>query len=108
MAIFKEYTDTELKQFAIDLFDGKIFTDRHLPDGLAAHMVFMPLVFTEISQAEIEQVGLVFEYFSEAGPRSVNGCPIFFSMRFLNREQLDKLVGFYDKYKALKEEFQTT
>jgi len=106
--IFGEKTDDELKQLAIDLVEGKVYTDRHVPNDMIG-IVFSPIAlgaFSDTTDEELDQIGLVYEYLSEAGKNSINGLPIFFSFRVLNKEQTEKLRGFYNQYKVLKNQFQ--
>ena len=52
----------------------------------------------------LPSIGLVYEYFSAGtAPRSINGMPIFFSCKFLNLEDTDKLRDFYDQYCKIRE-----
>lgn len=85
-------TADDLKQLALDIHHGKVFTDRHInpPSREELQFVFMPLAFGafgQMTEEEVKDIGLMYEYVSEAGPRSHNGMPCFFSFRILNREQ---------------------
>jgi hypothetical protein len=102
----KQHTDKELKKIAEDLLAGRIFTDRHIPEHTKAHMVFMPLTFMNEDQAKQFQQGInderiymLYEYMENAGPRTINGMPIFMSYRVLNREQTEKVLEYYNKIK---------
>lgn len=99
-------TDEELKQIAVDLFSGKIFTDRHVRNPKDLGMVFMLLVFTgdDFKQELLDDPpGMIYEYLSEAGPRSVNGMPTFFSMRMLNEADTKRMFTIYERVKAAME-----
>ena len=96
--------EPDLKQLAIDIHAGRVFTDRHLRrDARDLLLVFMPIGFMGhedraqmIADMESGAIGMLYEYMREAGPRSINGLPSFFSVRMLNREQADttwRLVG---------------
>ncbi len=104
-------TNEELKAIAVDLADGKIFSDRHLQANGNGHMmgqVFMPIIlgaFSEKTEEEMKDVCFIYEYYSAAGPTSINGCPIFFSFRFLNEVETNAMFEFYEKYVNLKKEF---
>jgi len=56
--------------------------------------VFMVLIFMGAKQRR-EMIknppGLIYEYLSEAGPRSINGMPSFFSMRMLSKADAEKV-----------------
>jgi hypothetical protein len=102
----------ELKQIAMDLVDGKIFSDRHLGESNQSMLgsVFMPIVlgaFSKMTEEELKEgkVSFIYEYLSEAGPMAVNGMPTFFSMRVLNKEETEIMFEYHDKYASLKEEF---
>jgi hypothetical protein len=96
-------TDEELKKIARDLYDGKIFTDRHLQSLDELRMVFMVLAFmdqTEIKQMEENKVDMVFEYLDKAGPRAVNGKPCFFSCQTATQDEVAKINTYYKAIKA--------
>lgn len=101
-------TDADLKKIAVDLFEGKIYTDRHIPEGESLAMVFMPIAlgaFQNTTEEEIKNIGLIYEYLDQAGPRSINGMPNFFSFKMLTRSETESVITHYDAYKKLKENF---
>ncbi len=101
----------ELKKIAMDLVDGKIFTDRHFRQGEAermAQLVFMPLALMDEQQVPLfmaEQPHLIYEYYDKAGPRAVNGYPIFFSMQWLRKDETFIMFKHYDKLAEIKKAF---
>lgn len=149
----KSKEEKELKKIARDLFDGKIYTNRHC-NGHEIMSRFMPLMFMgpkpptspkhpndnnsvennrdnsiyDLLQREkdqekyeedlkwydvemkyyrekqLESIGLIYEYMSEAGPMGLNGGPMFMSMRLLNKKDTEKMFSFYEEYKKLREE----
>lgn len=103
----KEHTDDELRKLASDIYNGHVFTDRHVRHVSELRMVFMILIFMERNQVEstLEDVGLIYEYMSEAGPRSINGLPCFMSMRMLSKDDTDRLNVYHEQYKAMQEQF---
>lgn len=77
----------QMKEFVLGVCDNRIFTDRHLSEDEVKNnlsLVFMPLMFGALDSIQMDTIGCIWEYWSEAGPRSVNGKPIFFSMRLMN------------------------
>lgn len=100
----------DLKQIAIDLYDGKIFCDAMISEHDGSRMIgaiFLPLMLGAItSEEDAKDIGMVYEYLSEAGPRSINGYPIFFSCKFLRKNEMEKFHEYYNAYKNLKETFQ--
>ncbi|MFV2014927.1 MAG: hypothetical protein ACC656_05845, partial [Candidatus Heimdallarchaeota archaeon] len=105
----KEKSYIKLKQIAVDLAEGKIFCDLQIDlerDNLDA--IFMPLVFMSKEQRKnmiADGVSLLYEYYSEAGPRGVNGKPCFFSMRFLTKKEVDVMLPEYLKYVEIRKNF---
>jgi hypothetical protein len=100
--------DAELRQLALDINAGMAFTDRHCKDASALGMVFMPLAlgaFAGLADGEIEKIGLIYEYYDKAGPRSVNGYPSFFSMQMLNRDDTEKVLEYGRNLSARDKEF---
>jgi hypothetical protein len=64
-------TDKELKELAISLHRGEIFTDRHLERKEDLSLIFSPLLFMskEISGELVKDPpGLIYEYIDKAGP----------------------------------------
>jgi hypothetical protein len=106
--MIKPYSEEELKKLAVDIENGLVFTNLHLTDQSMLNSVFMLLVFftqEQMKKLEEEKVGLIFEYLSEAGPMAINGLPSFFSVRFLNESDTEKLRQYAKEYKNLKDSF---
>jgi len=97
-------TDEELKKIALDLYSGKIFSDRHLNDPeKEIPLVFMIVGFMskeDIKELESKEPVFVYEYLEKANKMGVNGYPTFFTMRYLNREEYNKMIGYHEKIKA--------
>jgi hypothetical protein len=91
-------TDDELKQLGIDLQANRIFTSTHLVKDDAIHMlpyVFMPLVFMDDEQRKnLKSAFAVYEYMNKAGPRSINGYPIFHSFQTLTEDEWRKVMEY--------------
>jgi hypothetical protein len=106
--MIKPYSDEELKKLAVDIEDGLVFTNLHLKDKLRLKSVFMLLNFftkEQMKKLEEEKVGLIFEYLGEAGPIAMDGLPSFFTVRFLNESDTEKLSKYAKEYKNHKESF---
>lgn len=100
--------EQELRALAVDLAEDKIFTDRHLPEHERHNFSLVFMVFIFMSQEQInrmDDLGLVYEYIDKAGPRSVNGMPIFMSACYLNKHDTALLFQFAREYKELKAKF---
>lgn len=80
--------DDDLRKFAMDYVENCIFTSANVQNKNDLGMVFMVLLlgaFKGYSEEEINDIGLIFEYTDKAGPRCINGMPIFLSCQFLNQ-----------------------
>lgn len=102
-----KYTREELKQVAMDYVDCKIFTNFHLRPGDEDMIgsVFMPLLFMSLWDYNPDQIKLVYEYYDKQEQRSINGYPIFMSMRLMSKEDFEPFKEFVDKYQKVKKEF---
>ena len=102
-------TDEELKQIAKDMLADKIFTNAHIREG-DEHLlatIFMPFVFMDEKQRdelEAKGVKVLFEYLSEAGPRAINGYPMFMTCKYMTGEEWDKVYEYYEKMKKAVDE----
>lgn len=79
----------ELRKFVLGLADGRLFTSGHLREHETdlLPMIFLPLALGALSQCErfdAAKIGAFWEWNSKASPRSINGLPIFFSVRMIN------------------------
>ncbi len=108
-----DWTEEELIQFAKDLYKGKLFTTGHIsPEELKSRpnilgSIFMPLVFMsneEHKKFMAAEPFMLFEYLEKAGPRSINGYPIFTSFQFMTKVQWEKVVEIKAKLEAAEAE----
>lgn len=96
-------TDEQIKELALALFKGSVFTDRHIDNQEDISRVFMPLVFIKqetIDEWKVNPPGMLYEYISEASPRSINGMPMFFSVRIVSVPDTKKVLEVYNKIKG--------
>jgi hypothetical protein len=102
---FVPLTATELNKVALALTQNQIFTDRHInPISYESMLplVFMPIAlgaFQNFTPEQLEDVGLIYEFYDQAGPRSINGYPCFVSMRILNFAETEYV---FEKAKQIK------
>jgi len=86
----------KLLELARDFRAGHVFTDRHLRSLDDLTMVFMPLIFADqslLDRLAQEPPGMFYEHLSQAGPRSVNGYPCFFSVKALSIDDTSALMA---------------
>jgi hypothetical protein len=107
-------TEQEQKQIAIDIAQDRIFTDRHIhgTDGNILGMVFMTLLFMEeadklITAEEAKKGGFIYEYWNKAGPRAINGYPMFSSHRLVKAKDARKIWKYVRQYQKMTEQFET-
>lgn len=101
-------TSAELKQLACDIYDGKVFSSSMLTNQKHLAMIFMPIILGALNnrtKEELKEIAFIYEYLDKAGPRSINGYPIFSSFHILKHSDLAELDKYYQDYKALKEGF---
>jgi len=97
MTTMANKTDGELKELANDIYRGLVFTDRNVSkqDGNLLGNVFMVLgLMNEKQNKEFWEnpPGMIYEYYQKAGPRGINGYPVFFSMQRLTAEEAEKVT----------------
>jgi len=99
----KRRPQAKLVELARDITEGKVFGSWMMPksEGPQLGMVFMPLFFMDKEQLP-PNTAEVFEYYDKAGPRSVNGMPVFMSMHILTKTEAPILKDLIDKITAAK------
>jgi hypothetical protein len=102
-------TEENLKALAKDIAMGKVFTDQHISPGERPRIigsVFLILVLgalKDYSEEAINDIGMIYEYYDKASPRSVNGYPMFFSCAILNSKDAAYVWKRYEEVKQLLE-----
>lgn len=98
--MYTRKTDAELELLAQDIVAGHVWSNYdHNGDPEELSMTFLPIAFLDkedIAALKADNLTFAYEYLREAGPRSVNGMPVFFSVKFLD----------YDDQKRLHERVQ--
>jgi hypothetical protein len=100
-------SDERIKEIGIDLYKGLIFTSLQVQNPSDIGMVFMPILLMDENQmAEFKELKpfVIFEYFDKAGPRSINGYPIFWSCCHATKEEWEKIYDIYSKMKRFEDE----
>jgi hypothetical protein len=92
-------SNKELVKLAQDIKGNLIFHSNMLDNLGLIHSVFMPLALMEHEELVkiAPHVGLFYEYLTESGPRTINGYPIFTSVRMIHREDIPKLQEILNK-----------
>lgn len=96
----RDMPDEDLRQLARDLYGRRVFTDWHCGCVNDVLMVFMPIGLgglSDLTSEEFGQIGMIYEYIDKAGPRSINGMPMFFSCNYLSRGDTEKVIAYHEK-----------
>jgi len=100
--------DKDLRKLARDAAEGRVFFASQVAEQDVVSMVFMPLLFlSKEDAAKMEQEGVidVYQYLDQAGPRCINGYPIFMSMCTITKPDKDKLIQYVDEYNRFQKAF---
>lgn len=101
IGVVPRMSQDERRKFVIDWLAGRVFTSAHVRDHGDLRMIFMPLglfpVFANWEEDDLKKIGVIWEYTKEAGPRSINGYPCFFSLRIMHREDWDRCAAAIDR-----------
>lgn len=96
----------DIAKIAKDIATDKIFSSCHMTEHELSNigLVFMPIALgglSDLSDADKEDIGMIYEYYDKAGPRGINGMPMFFSCRLVNKNDTKMIFEKVDKIKAL-------
>jgi hypothetical protein len=97
-------SDQDIIEVATGIFRGEIFTDQHVRpgDSISLSMIFLPLSLMEgkdLKALQADPPGILYGKMNEAMPRSINGYPMFASIRMLSQPDAARV---WDKYDAIK------
>lgn len=102
--MLKKLADDEINALAEDIYRDRVFTSDQIRQGdlNILPVIFMALVFADqklIEKMQKDAPGMIYEHFSEAGPRSVNGYPTFVSLHIVSKEDAKKV---WEKFEQIK------
>lgn len=95
-------SEEDLLTLTNELIDNRIITFEQIPEELVS-MVFLVVSLggiSELSPEALQEVGTIYEHYEEAGPRSVNGYPVFFSLHIVHKDDWKIVVDRYRKARA--------
>lgn len=100
--IYSSKSVSELKKIAHDIYIGKIFCNRQVEPSMFGTVFMVWALLDPLEKKKMIDSGMsmVYSDMQDAGPRSVNGYPIFWSMSVLNKQD-DRKVYMY--YKQIQE-----
>lgn len=101
--------DQDLRQLALDIAEGKVFTNQDCPQELlgACFMVVGLGGFAGWTQEELATVGLMYEYYSRAMGGGINGYPVFSSCQFVHSSQMQQIVDLVTQAQEARKMFLT-
>ncbi len=100
--VYSSKSVSELKKIAHDIYIGKIFCNRQVEPSMFGTVFMVWALLDPLEKKKMIDSGMsmVYSDMQDAGPRSVNGYPIFWSMSVLNKQD-DRKVYMY--YKQIQE-----
>ena len=103
-------TDTQLKQLALDVVEGRVFVSWQLGSNNESlvNSVFMPLLFMteeQVQEMKRHKVVQLYEYLEKAGQKAIDGFPMFMSMQMLTEAEIEPLQTHIARAMQLKAEF---
>ena len=100
--VYSSKSVSELKKIAHDIYIGKIFCNRQVEPSMSGTVFMVWALLDPLEKKKMIDSGMsmVYSDMQDAGPRSVNGYPIFWSMSVLNKQD-DRKVYMY--YKQIQE-----
>ena len=81
-------SDEAVRDLARDIVTNRVFITWKVEES---QMCFLALALAPPDKLP-QNIGAVYEYYSEAGDRSINGLPMFFSARFVAVESMPAVV----------------
>jgi len=106
--------DAELRQLALDILDGRVFTSQQIGQYERVEMIlmiFMPLLLMDehaAKQMAARGPGLIYEHMSKALPRTINGYPTFFSFHVLSKPDTVKITSYIKELETQRKAFLET
>lgn len=96
----------ELNNLAKDIYKDKVFTSLHVPpEQIEQYLssIFLPIALGGTKNLPLDDVGMIYECYNKALPRSINGYPIFMSFHWLTKEETRLVITKYREIKNLME-----
>jgi hypothetical protein len=94
-----------LRALALDIVEGKVFGSWAVRNpNTDLTLVFMVLLFCKKEDFP-EDIGAIYEYMNLAGPRAINGMPMFTSCRFLTQAEYKEVCEYIQEIKKIRQSF---
>ena len=96
-------TDEQIREIALGLSQNRYFVATQAPTDLLP-VIFMPLGFGALSDIDVSLIGNIIEEYSKAGPRGINGYPMFMSAQIVHVEDWEQITRRYEALTAAIQE----
>jgi hypothetical protein len=99
-------TPAEIEQLAWDIEGDRVFGSWNCPPEMISSC-FMVVLFLEKEHLEAmnaAKVAHMYEYVDKASPRSVNGYPSFMSARYIDQDDMKKVVARLKEIEAFRKQ----
>lgn len=93
-----------LKELAKRVVMGDVFYS-NIPEVIQTSFMVI-LALADPSQIP-EDIGGMWEEYSKAGPRSMNGLPVFYSCHILTVDQSGELLGYIKELQEILDKFES-
>jgi hypothetical protein len=93
-------TAEEKQEIVRGIISDRYFFSSYIRNPEDIRMVFMVIGFGGLDGVDVHQIGVVYEEWDKAGPRTVNGMPIFMSCQLIHKDDWSEIVDLYEKAKA--------
>ncbi len=97
-------TEDDMRTLARDWVEGRIFTHADIKEPDMMRSVFMLVGLGGLGDIDTSQIGMIYEHLSHAGPLSINGYPMFMSLRIVHKQDMKPLFEMYQKIESAIQE----
>lgn len=89
--------DDELRDLAIEIVEERVFIARSKPAVENAFGIVLSFLDREALE-DADEWGMLYERYAKAGPRFVNGYPVFYSFKVLHMDDAEPLLEHMTAY----------
>lgn len=92
IADYAKLSKKEVNKLVREIIENQVFTDRHIGTGGDLTMIFMGMLFLNTVQRKAFQAnppGMIYAYYKDQMPRSINGYPCFMGFHVISKEDTE-------------------
>ena len=101
----KDMREDELIEVAQGIKSGKVFTNKHFKSMEESKeltpKVFLPIgsgVLDKATKEEIDNLGMLYEWYRRATVQKICGYPIFYSVRYLTTSDTSRVAEMLERF----------